>query len=316
MRNGVILTDRPGKRVFARCGLLCAVLATTSPALAQTAAGTRITNIASASFVRDGETSTLTSNAVTTCVDEQLDLLLQVQASAAASSVAFTLTNKGNGPESFALATAVDGRDAALPIRIDADGNGLFDATIDTTVIDGSTPVLVAGGTINVLVLTNESVGADAAAITLTAHAETGIGATGSSFAGKGEGSCDAILGASAGSASASATLAEGGPPAKIVKSQQVQATDGSATPQSGATITYRLEVVTTARGVLRGAFITDPLPAGTEYLPGSLRLDDALLSDTDDADAGTFDGGQIRVALGDVPSAVSRTVTFQVKIK
>ncbi|MGK2910276.1 MAG: hypothetical protein ACSLE1_10845 [Sphingobium sp.] len=303
-------------RAAARYGFLCAVIATTTPAVAQTAAGTRITNIASASFVREGETSTLTSNAVTTCVDEQLDLLLQAQTSASASSVAFTLTNKGNGPETFALAAAVDGKDAALSIRIDADGNGLFDAAVDTTVIERSTPILAAGGTLNILVLTDDGVGADATTITLSANAETGTGATGSSFAGRGEGSCDAVIGASAGSASASAMLAEGGPPASIVKSQQVQGADGSATPQSGATITYRLEVVTTARGVLRGAFITDPLPAGTEYLPGSLRLDDTILSDADDADAGAFDGGQIRVALGDVPSAVSRTVTFQVKIK
>ena len=56
-------------------------------------------------------------------------------------------------------------------------------------------------------------------------------------------------------------------------------------------------------------------MPAGTSYLPGSMTLDGATLSDVADGDAGDCDGRLIRVALGDVAAAVTRTVTFQVRL-
>ena len=101
---------------------------------------------------------------------------------------------------------------------------------------------------------------------------------------------------------------------ASLVKSQTVRAPDGSATPASGAVVTYALAATFDAAGA-RGAVIEDPVPAGTSYLPGSMTLDGAALSDAADGDAGDCDGRLIRVALGDVAAAVTRTVTFQVRL-
>jgi len=62
-------------------------------------------------------------------------------------------------------------------------------------------------------------------------------------------------------------------------------------------------------------AVIADAIPAGTIYVPGSLKLDGAAVSDTGDGDAGVFDGQRVSVRLGNVASPAVRTVSFQVRI-
>jgi hypothetical protein len=63
-------------------------------------------------------------------------------------------------------------------------------------------------------------------------------------------------------------------------------------------------------------ARIEDPVPAGTRYVPDSLMLDGALLSDAADDDAGQADNATIAVTLGDIAVAGVRTVQFQVQIQ
>ncbi|MEI9849934.1 MAG: hypothetical protein WDN24_02545 [Sphingomonas sp.] len=58
------------------------------------------------------------------------------------------------------------------------------------------------------------------------------------------------------------------------------------------------------------------PSPPGTDYVPGSIRLDGTALTDAADADAGSFDGAGVRVALGDVAAPATRRIEFQVKIQ
>ena len=65
----------------------------------------------------------------------------------------------------------------------------------------------------------------------------------------------------------------------------------------------------------MRDLRITDPVPAGTTYRAGTLRLDGAVLSDAADADAGTAQGGNIAVTVATATSGSSHTVTFDVQI-
>ena len=75
------------------------------------------------------------------------------------------------------------------------------------------------------------------------------------------------------------------------------------------------LELVATGSGSLTGAAITDPIPAGTTYVPGSLTLNAVSLSDVADADAGSVAAGTVTVNLGTVTAPATNTVTFQVTI-
>ena len=93
-------------------------------------------------------------------------------------------------------------------------------------------------------------------------------------------------------------------------------AADGSANPTHGATVTYTIAARFAGDGQARGATVSDPIPDGTAYVPGSLRLDGTALSDAADADAGTADAAGITVALGTVAAPALRTISFQVTIK
>jgi len=109
-----------------------------------------------------------------------------------------------------------------------------------------------------------------------------------------------------------------------------VRAADGSQNAVRDSVITYTLEARFTA--AVTGARIADPIPAGTVFVPGSLTLDGAPLSDAADGDAGRFDatgtaqtggaqtggtqGPGIAVALGQVAAASVHTVQFKAKIQ
>ena len=64
---------------------------------------------------------------------------------------------------------------------------------------------------------------------------------------------------------------------------------------------------------------LSDPIPAGTTYVPNSITLNAAALSDAIDADAGELDTSvtaTVVVRLGDLTQADGvQTVEFQVTI-
>ena len=60
---------------------------------------------------------------------------------------------------------------------------------------------------------------------------------------------------------------------------------------------------------------ITDAIPADTTYVDESITLDSTGLTDTADADAGTYDGSGIAVTLGTVAGGTTNIIEFQVVI-
>ena len=82
-----------------------------------------------------------------------------------------------------------------------------------------------------------------------------------------------------------------------------------------GAVITYTLTATVSGTGALNNVAIADAIPADTTYLPGTLTLEGAALTDAADADAGRFTGAGVEVGLGSVAAGATRTVTFQVEI-
>ncbi|MCW4656303.1 isopeptide-forming domain-containing fimbrial protein [Bacillus sp. AS_5] len=66
---------------------------------------------------------------------------------------------------------------------------------------------------------------------------------------------------------------------------------------------------------LIKNMRITDEIPAGTEYVKGSMNVDGQPVTDEVDKDAGTYDGNTIKVNLGDVADTKERIITFKVKI-
>jgi uncharacterized repeat protein (TIGR01451 family) len=305
-----------------------------SPALAAgTPAGTNITNVATATYElpNGGETS-IESNVVTLKVDELLDVSVawgdpaDVATSPGMTGqlLKFTVTNGGNGTEAFALATVANGGGddfdpAVTSIVLDSNGNGAYDAGVDTVYSSGSNdPQIDPDQSITVFVLSTTPASAGdghRGRVDLTAVAKTGSGAPGTSFDGLGQGGGNAVVGATGADSEddgyyrvAKATVA-------FVKSAAVADAFGGTAAAPGSTITYTLAATVSGSGSLANLRVADPVPTGTTYQAGSLTLEGGALTDAADADAGSFTGTAINVALGTLAAGSTKTITFQVKI-
>jgi uncharacterized repeat protein (TIGR01451 family) len=219
--------------------------------------------------------------------------------------VPFTLTNIGNSRTSFCLSAEYD--DGTVEgYAIDGDSDGLYDPAHDTILADGCTAPLEPGESINLLAFVR-SLHGKLNTLTLIARPVIGDGSAEGIvlIGGNGTGGQSRIL-------ISLIPQADGDP--TLVKSQTVLDPWGGSIPAHRAVVTYRL--VATFPGFAADAVVTDPIPAGTAYVPGSLMLDDQPLSDGADGDAGGFDGTAIRVALGDVLSAATHSIQFKVTIQ
>ena len=300
-------------------------------AIAETLAGTQIVNTAALRYDLDGTTQSITSNAVTLTVAERLDVRLVREAQGAVvvapaatppTIVTLILTNVDNGTETFSLAANVSSATIALGgLAIDANGDGRYDPAIDLAPVDGKTPALAPGQSVAVFVLLSATAGASPgdATLTVTARSTTGSGAPGTGYPGQGDGGGDAVVGPTGATASVVVPLVTALAGPALIKSQSVRAADGSQNAVRDAVITYTLEA--RFADAVTGARIVDPIPEGTVFVPGSLTLDGAGLSDGADDDPGSFDasgatGGSIAVALGQVAAAAVHTVQFKTKIQ
>jgi uncharacterized repeat protein (TIGR01451 family) len=312
------------------------------------AAGTNITNKANGTYTAgEGDVISVDSNTVLDRIAEIIDVTVawqgdsNIQASPgdAGRAAAFRVSNTGNGTEGFSLsantAVAGDGFDPVLSgIYLDVNGNGTYDAGTDAVYVAGTNdPVLLPGGYLTVFVLCNIPAGLSDAAtgdVRLAASSRTGTGTPGSLFAGMGDGGADAVVGLTGGAATGTARYevheapeapesSEVNVTVSIVKSAEVVDGDGGIRAVSGSKIIYTLSVTAVGYGRAVGVLLSDPMPANTAYVAGTLRLNGTALTDAQDADAGDVGGtvaGEVTVSLGDLDGgSPPQTITFEVTI-
>lgn len=328
--------DISGMLRIASCGAIAAACLCVLPGAAHaagTAAGTSISNVATATYdLPGGGQDEITSNTVVLKVDELLDVSVawadpaDVATSPGQSGqvLKFTLTNGGNGPEAFTLGTVANGGGddfdpTVTAIVIDSNGNGAYDAGVDTVYVAGSNdPLLQPDASLTLFVLASIPAGTadgNRGRVDLTAVAVTGSGAPGTTFAGKGEGGVDAIAGATGADGEDDGYYKVAKASVAFVKSATVAGPFGGTSSAPGATITYSLSATVSGTGSLANLRVSDPIPTGTTYVPGTITLDGAALTDAADADSGRFTGSAIAVGFGTVPAGASHIVTFKVKI-
>lgn len=294
-------------------------------------AGTLIENTATATYTSGTGTGSVTSNKVVVKVDELLDVAVATLSTAPVTGtgsnpavLVYSVTNSGNGPEAFNLGTdpAVSGNafnGTINSVVIDSNANGIYDAGVDTVITAGAaTPLLAPDQTTRVFVLVSLPAGATDAQtsqVRLTASAVTGTGSPGTSFSGQGEGGGDAVVGLTTASANSLAALIASLGNVTLTKSATILDPFGTAKPVPGAVVTYSIAANVTGSGAVDSLHVVDVIPAGTTYVPGSLRLDTAAMTDAADSDAGTGGAGGIDVTLGTVSGGTNHTVVFAVKI-
>lgn len=285
-----------------------------------TASGSRISNTANASFTTDAGETRIASNTVTLTVDQVIEAAITANAPAVPAAptltaVGFVVSNPGNATERYSLSATVDVAGVEIAgFAVDSDGNGSYDAAVDAALTD-ATLNLDSGARRRIFVLVRNAASAPKdVTVTATVAANRGHGAPGTVIAGAGDNGVDVVVGGTGGQASASARITGDAATPSLLKSQTVLAPNGTARVMPGSIITYQIE----ARFPLpvRAPEITDVIPDGVDFVPGSMTLDGQPLTDAAGDDAGTFDGTQVRVALGDQAGTSTRIVRFQTKIR
>ena len=293
-------------------------------------AGTLIQNTASATYTSGASSGTVSSNTVSIKVDELLNVavagLTTTPAVAGQTSAVleYSITNTGNGPEAFKVtvnpAVAGNAFDATVQsVVVDTNGNGVYDPGVDQVLATGaSTPIIAADGALKIFVIVSLPSGAadgQTSQVQLTADAATGTGTAGTVFAGQGDGGGDAVVGTSTASGNAKDTLVASLAAVALTKSALIVDPFSGSQPVPGAVVTYTLTAAVSGTGQATGLHVTDIIPAGTTYQPGTLTLDAGALTDGNDADAGVASASGIDVTLGTVNGGTSKTVKFNVKI-
>ena len=300
-----------------------------------TAVGTQIEAAATANFNIAGTQLTAQSNTVSFVVAERVNVTATLQsaqilvsANDVNQALLYTVTNIGNGTESFALTvdSNLGGDDfdpiPAVPaIYFDSDSSGDFNAGDQAYVAGGNDPSLAPDASIDVFVVNDipaAVVNGEIGLSELTATSLTGSGSAGTVFAGQGDGGTDAVIGLTGGTASASGEYLVSEVLINMLKAQQVADPFGGSEPVPGATLTYTITVEVQSSGVATASVVRDAIPIYTTYVPGSMTLNGATLTDVADTDAGEFDSTvpQVLVTLGDLVQADGiQTVEFQVII-
>lgn len=316
---------RSSIRAFAALSL---VLSSASAIAAGTPAGTTINNTATVSYEDPPGTPQLAnSNTASVVVDELLNVTVANGGNETVFSpdtnqpLAFTVTNTGNGTEDFELTFANVAGDNFDPTNVRFfldDGDGVFDAGdtlitfLDNVPADASRLVFVVGD------IPAGRADGDTSTVSLTALAVTATAGDtpGVTYPAQGDGGTDAVVGASSATDVDQSSYLVSQINASLVKTQSVTDPFGGSNAVPGATITYTLTFTLTGSGSITVGQITDPIPANTTYVPGSLTLNAGALTDGADADAGRFTGTGVEVNLGSPLNApTTQTVTFRVTI-
>ncbi|MDB5890008.1 MAG: hypothetical protein JWP47_839 [Polaromonas sp.] len=213
-------------------------------------AGTSISNQASASYLDGtGVTRTVNSNIVQTTVQQVASLTLATSGTqnATAGSVAYyphTLTNTGNGIDTFALSTSNAGVFSMTGVQIFAD-NGSGQPT--GPAITSSGPVASNAQFRFIVAGTLPAGAANTNTNTITVLAASGF------------------TPATTASNTDVTTVTSN---AVITLTKSVNVSSGAP----GGTYTYSLTYTNTGNSNATGVTISDPIPAGLNYVPGSAR--------------------------------------------
>jgi uncharacterized repeat protein (TIGR01451 family) len=270
-----------------------------------TPAGTSITNQATVNYTdSNGNPLQSLSNIVTTVVSQVASVLVDPDRAANATPgdtiyYAHRVTNQGNGNDTIDM-TAISGNGWAAALFRDNDSSGTFTpGDVLLTDTDGDLVVDTGAMAFNAFVdiLVRLTVPAGVASGTVDAMVVRGT----SSFN-------VAVFDI------ATDTTTINAPNLSVVKSVL------PAGPQPpGTVLTYQVVVTNNGLGSAVGVVLTDPAPAFTNYVAGSMRLNGVAKTDApadDEGDFGNTTPGAVTMTIGVLAPSGSVTITFQVTIQ
>jgi uncharacterized repeat protein (TIGR01451 family) len=277
--------------------MLCALVAFSgAPLLAQTPAGTRIVSRTSLSY--EAETGAIFRFADSTFVVVGQEAGAGVTPPRAVlgdagvtSVIGHTVSNMGNGNDSLVV-TSTSRRGWATRIYRDANGNGALDpgdALLTTPVflaMRGSTEILI---TVDVPATPAVRGSVDTIDVIAASRYEPTVSAS----------LYDAL------------TVRDAGISIALDKSSD------RPLAAVGDVVIYSIAYTASGAGSATEFEITDAIPVGASYVPGTLRVNGSPATDPDGDDAGFFDvpGNRVIFRIGAVAAGQSGIVTFQVRV-
>lgn len=283
------------------------------------AAGTNISNIASASYTDStGNTKTVSSNIVTTTVLPVASFTLIADRTANANannqvSLSHTLTNTGNGSDTFTVSVAdvaasagVDQYDFSnLKVYLDANKDGVPDSQTPVTSV-----TLAAGESVNLIVqATTPTTKAGGAALSAGDLGKLTITA---------QSTLDNTLTAT----NTDTVKITNGAVISVIKSASVTAIDATQSSPTAREVEYKLVYQNTGNTTATDVTVTDLLPAGLTYVANSAKLAGVTQTDGVDADGYKFvettpgsGKGTVTLTIPTLAPNTTGTLTFKVRV-
>ena len=280
------------------------------------AAGTNISNIASASYTDStGNTKTVSSNIVTTTVLPVASFTLIADRTANANannqvSLSHTLTNTGNGSDTFTVnvadVTSGDQYDFSnLKVYLDANKDGVPDSQTPVTSV-----TLAAGESVNLIVqATTPTTGAGGAALSAGDLGKLTITA---------QSTLDNTLTAT----NTDTVKITNGAVISVIKSASVTAIDATQASPTAREVEYKLVYQNTGNTTATDVTVTDMLPAGLTYVANSAKLAGVTQTDGVDADGYKFvettpgsGKGTVTLTIPTLAPNTTGTLTFKVRV-
>lgn len=271
-------------------------------------AGTNISNIASASYTDStGNSKTVTSNVVTTTVLQVASFTLVSDQTKTANangqvSLSHTLTNTGNGSDTFNVGVVNDDKRDSTTDKYDFTGlNVYLDANKDG-IPDSQTPVtaitLAAGESVNLIVQ----------ATTASSNVTAGD---------LGKLTVSAISGfdTSVSAKNVDTVKITNGAVISLVKSASVRSVDATLASTTAREVEYSLAYQNTGNTTATDVTITDILPAGLTYVNGSATVNGTVLTDDVDADKYNVTGGVVTLVVPTVVANSGGVLKFKVRV-
>ncbi|WP_088363403.1 isopeptide-forming domain-containing fimbrial protein [Bacillus cereus] len=101
-----------------------------------------------------------------------------------------------------------------------------------------------------------------------------------------------------------------------------IKSVDKEGQVKAGDELTYKVKVKNDGGDIAANSIFTDAIPAGTEYVPGSIQVTKNAktdsITDGKDTDSGYYQDGKVTVNLGDLPNTdiLPDGITVQFKVK
>ena len=271
-------------------------------------AGTNISNIASASYTdSNGSNKTVTSNVVTTTVLQVASFTLIADQTKTANangqvSLSHTLTNTGNGSDTFNVAVVNnDTRDnttdnfdfSGLNVYLDANKDGVPDSQTPVTSV-----TLAAGQSVNLIVqattASNNVTAGDLGKLTVSAISGFDTSVTAKNV--------DTVK-------------ITNGAVISLLKSASVSNVDATSSSPAAREVEYTLAYQNTGNTTATNVTITDVLPSSLTYVAGSATVNGTAVSDAADADGYNFTSGTATLVIPTVVANSSGVLKFKVRV-